>query len=1231
MQRPSHLSTRAHLEELLDQRVLVIDGSMGALIYSAGPTEEDYRGERFRNHPIALKNCTDVLALSQPKLIEDIHRDYLDAGADIIETCTFNATSIGLAEFGLQHLVKEQNTAAVQLALRVAEQYTRKNPDKPRFVAGSIGPTNKSLSMATRGGPGTRESTFDEMVAAYYEQIQAMVEAGVDILLPETSFDTLVLKACLFAIDKYFADGGRRVPVMISGTIFENNRTLSAQSVEAFCISVSHFDALSVGLNCAVGVENMRPNLEALANLSNKRISCYPNAGLPDGFGGFKGDKEPMAAAMGEWARAGWLNIAGGCCGTRPDWIAAIADAVKDISPRKVRASSGLALYSGSEPLIVRENAGFLMVGERCNITGSKKFARLIKEGNYDEAIRVAREQVEGGANILDVNMDADLVDSEEAMTKFLNLISEEHEITKLPIMIDSSKFTVIEAGLKCIQGKCIVNSISLKEGEEKFLEQARLCRRYGAAVVVMAFDESGQAVEAENKVAISARAYKLLTEKVGFEPGDIIFDTNILTVGTGMSEHANYAVEFFEAVRQLKKMFPLAKTSGGVSNVSFSFRGNEVVREAINSVFLYHAIRAGLDMGIVNPTQLQVYEDIPKDLLVLVEDVVLNRRPDATERLIDFSKTLSKKEKAGPAVDAWRAGSVEERLSYALIQGIVDHIEADAEEARQKYDSPLTVIEGPLMDGMNTVGDLFGSGKMFLPQVVKSARVMKRAVNYLQPFLEAEKQKKGGEHQSRGKVLMATVKGDVHDIGKNIVGVVLNCNDYEVIDLGVMVSCEEILKKAREHSVNMIGLSGLITPSLDEMVHVAREMERGKFEIPLLIGGATTSSKHTSVRIAPAYHGPVVHVKDASRSVGVVERLTREDQREDFVVEVRKTQAVERESFAKRRARKLVPYSEACKRKFAIDWATSEIATPAFSGVKVLKEVPLDQLVSYIDWSPFFMAWELAGKYPFILKDKVVGEQAQKLFDDATKLLDKLVSDRLIQAHAVYGFFPANSDGDDVIVWTDESRTQERCRFHFLRQQWEREEQKHFRCLADYIAPLDDGRVDWLGAFALTGGCGAEELALSFKNGGDDYNDIMTKALADRLAEAFAEMLHERVRREWRYGLNESLSKEELIQEKYQGIRPAAGYPSCPDHTEKGTLWELLDAENNTGVRLTESFAMWPAAAVSGLYFAHPQASYFAVDMLTRDQIEAYAVRKKTTRSEAERWLSPNLGYDVE
>ncbi len=1226
-------TTREVLEEILAERIMILDGSMGALIYALEPSDEQYRGDRFADHPFQLKNCTEILVLTQPEMIEDIHRAYLEAGADIIETDTFNANRLSLEEFGLEDHVRELNFAAVEIARRAADDYTLRTPDKPRFVAGSIGPTKKQLSMGIGDDASLRDVTYDQMVANYKEQIAALVEAGVDILLPETAFDTLVMKACLFALEDYFEETGNRLPVMISGTIFENGATLSAQEVEAFYLSVSHFDALSVGLNCAVGVDRMRPELEKLSRLCRTRVSCYPNAGTPDGFGGFLGDIDHTIKSLGEFARNGWLNIVGGCCGTTPEWIAGIAKAVEGVAPRKAVDTPPLSAYSGSEALIVRPESNFLMVGERTNITGSRKFARLIREEKYEEALVVAREQVEAGANILDVNVDEGMIDGEAAMTRFLNLVSAEPSVQKLPVMIDSSNFAVIEAGLKCVQGKPIVNSISLKEGEAKFLEVARKVRRYGASVVVMAFDEEGQAVTKDHKVSICERAFKLLTEEVGFPATDIIFDVNILTVGTGIEEHNNYAVEFIEAVRELKKRLPECKTSGGVSNVSFSYRGNDTVREAMNAAFLYHAINAGLSMGIVNPAQLEVYDEIPKDLLERVEDVLLNRRPDAADRLTEFAETVKKK---GKKVDtkalAWRDGTVEERLKHALIQGITDFVDADTEEARQKYGRSLDIIEGPLMDGMNVVGDLFGAGKMFLPQVVKSARVMKKAVAYLEPFMEAEKIAAGGvggERKARGKVLMATVKGDVHDIGKNIVGVVLACNDYQVIDIGVMVPCEKILQTARDHDVDMIGLSGLITPSLDEMVHVAKEMEREGFKIPLLIGGATTSSKHTAVKIAIHFSGPVVHVKDASRSVGVVDRLNRPETRPEIDRENRELQEQERVAFGKKVKRKLVPYEEALRRRFATDWSTSSIDRPSFLGPKTLLDVPLEEIVPFIDWSPFFMAWELKGKYPAIFKDPVVGKVATELFADANKLLDRIVAEKLFRANGVYGFFPANSEGDDIILYTDESRSTELTRIHALRQQWEREGQKDFRSLADYIAPVGSGRVDYLGAFAVTTGIGADELAKEFEADGDDPSAIMAKALADRLAEAFAEMLHRQARRDWGYGRDESLAPDDLIAEKYRGIRPAPGYPACPDHTEKWTIWDLLDVEKATGIWLTESLAMHPAASVSGLYFAHPNARYFAVDLLTKDQVESYATRKKMPLAEVERWLSPNLGYE--
>ena len=1258
------------LRELMSRRILLLDGSMGALIYSKDPQEEDYRGERFRTHPVSLKNCTEALVLTQPKMIEDIHRAYLEAGADIVETCSFNGNHLGMEEFQLTPLVEEINKKAAGLARKVCDEFTRKNPDKPRFVAGSIGPTNKTLYFEpTRVGLGTRSLTFNDFVASYYKQVEALVDGGVDILAVETGNDILVVKACLFAIDKFSFDRGWRIPTIVSGTIYQNGRTLISETPEAFYVSVSHFDALAVGFNCGVGVDLIRPAVEGIAQISKIPISVYPNAGLPDGMGGFRGiGKDSTAKMLGEFARSGWVNIIGGCCGTTPDWIHAFDKAVDGVTPRRIPEQPGWSYFSGTEVLVVRPETNFIMVGERCNITGSLKFKRLIKEGNFDAAIKIARDQVEGGANILDINMDADLIDGKEAMIRFLQLLADEPELQRVPIMVDSSKFEIIEAGLQCLQGKGIVNSISLKEGKEKFLEQARLVKRYGAAVVVMAFTDDfaipgmprGQAVTCEDKVRICAVSYQLLTEEVGFDPSDIIFDTNILTVGTGMEEHNNYAVEFFKAVRELKRLFPKAKTSGGVSNVSFSFRGNEAVREAINAVFLYHAIKAGLDMGIVNPGQLQLYEEIPKDLLEHVEDVVLNRRPDSTDRLLKFSESVKKKDKTEVQMNAWRNAAVEERLKHALVNGIADFIDQDVEEARHQYDRALRIIEGPLMDGMNVVGDLFGAGKMFLPQVVKSARVMKQAVKYLLPFMEEERKKSGAVHQARGKILMATVRGDVHDIGKNIVGVVLGCNDYDIIDLGVMVPCEKILDEARKQGVDMIGLSGLITPSLDEMVHVAKEMQREGFTIPLLIGGATTSAKHTAVRIAPSYSNITLHVKDASRCVGVVDRLMRPEARRDLDRENRETQDKDRESFRKRRERKLVSYAEAKQRRYQIDWPHTPIAKPSFLGAMAI-EVPLDTLVPFIDWSPFFMSWELKGKYPDIFKDAHVGKEARELFENAQKMLQTLLFSRSpkasadvahagaehsatpalakgerlngdgIRARGVYGFFPSNSDGDDIVLYTDESRTHELCRMPMLRQQWEREGQTSFRSLADYIAPVESGIHDYLGAFAVSTGFGVKEIVDTYKAAGDDYNAILVESLADRLAEAFAEYLHKRVRIEWGFGQSEGLSTDDLIEEKYRGIRPAAGYPSCPDHTEKATLWKLLDVEAKIGMTLTESFAMWPAASVSGLYFAHPEARYFAVDLITRDQLEDYAARKGMPLAQAERWLGPNLAYDTQ
>ncbi len=1235
------------LETLLSDRILLLDGAMGSLIMGAGPTEADYRGERFADHHIDLKNANDVLCLTQPGIIEDIHRRYYEAGSDIVETNTFNANVISMEEFGLEDLTYEINKRAAEIARGVADHFTKLNPDKPRFVAGSIGPTKVTLSMSQDvEDPGNRTHTYDDMVASYHEQIRGLVDGGCDILLPETSFDTLNMKACLFAISKYFEDTGNKLPVMISGTIFDGGKTLTAQSVEAFYTSVAHFPSLSIGLNCALGPKQMRPYVESLSQISDRPISCYPNAGMPDGMGGFDSNPNEVSDYLAAYAAEGWVNIVGGCCGTTPEYLAKIAEKTSGLAPRTTPVSPHFSTYAGLERLEVRPDSTFLMVGERTNVTGSRRFARLIKEEKYDEAIEVARHQVEGGANVIDVNMDEGLIDSEAAMTRYLNLLAAEPDVSAVPIMVDSSKFSVIEAGLKCVQGKAIVNSISLKEGEQTFLEQARTIRRYGAAVVVMAFDEQGQAAEADDKVRISKRAYDLLVEKAGFPPEDIIFDPNILTVGTGMEEHANYAVEFIEAVRRIKEECPGAKTSGGVSNVSFSFRGNNVVREAVNAVFLYHAIQAGLDMGIVNAGQLEVYEEIEPTLKEYVEDVVLNRRPDATERLIEYAETVQAKDKVDDASKlAWREEPVAKRLEHALLKGITDFIDEDTEEARQSFDRPLDVIQGPLMDGMNVVGELFGAGKMFLPQVVKSARVMKKAVAYLLPFMEAEKEAAGeAAASSRGVFVIATVKGDVHDIGKNIVAVVLRCNNFEVVDLGVMVPCDKILDACVEHGADVLGLSGLITPSLDEMVTVAKEMQRREMTLPLLIGGATTSAKHTAVKIAPHYEQTVAHVVDASLSVPAVESLIDPDKRTAFDEKNRVAQEKDREQFAQRQQKTLVPYAEAFERRHATDWATIDVPTPSFTGIRVIENQPLAELADYIDWSPFFATWELHGKYPRILEDEVVGEEARKLFDSALESLQGILDERSLTSKGVYGFWPANSVGDDVVLWDPDSiqadasgvgpdgravglqGARELVRFPMLRQQWERKGQKDFRSLADYVAPLDSGRIDHVGAFAVTAGHGCDELARKFDADHDDYGSIMTKALADRCAEAFAECLHARARREW--GIEESLSNDELIAEKYRGIRPAFGYPACPDHVLKGRLWDLLDAEANTGISLTESYAMWPAASVSGLYFAHPAARYFSVDRITKDQVEDYATRLGESVEYVEKWLGPNLGY---
>ncbi len=1218
--------TEALLRELMEQRVLLLDGSMGALIFQKKLPEAAIRGERFKDHPADLSKATDLLVLTQPDVIRSIHAEYLAAGSDIIETNTFNASLIGLAENKLSDFAYEISKTGAEVARSAVEAHLKTDPSKPRFVAGSIGPTAVQLSMNAKGDPATRPFSFEQMVASYEVNVNGLLDGGVDILLPETSFDTLNFKACLLAIENVFAKRGRRWPTMLSATVFEGGVTLTGQQLEAFWIAVSHFPMLSVGLNCGLGGDRMRPYLERLANVADSAISCYPNAGLPNEMGEFDETPSKMAGFVRDFATQGWVNIVGGCCGSTPAHIKAIGEAVAGVKPRKAQESKRSTQYAGNEPFVFRKDNPFVMVGERTNVTGSKKFARLIKEGKFEDAIRVAKAQVDGGANVIDVNMDEGMLDGAAAMSTFLNLIAHEADIAKVPLMVDSSKWEILEVGIRHSPGKPIVNSISLKEGETEFLRKAKFIQQHGAAAVVMAFDEQGQAADYENKVRICKRAYKLLTEN-GFPAEDIVFDPNILTVGTGLPEHANYAVDFIEAVRTIKKECPGAKTSGGVSNVSFSFRGNNTVRESMNAVFLYHAIKAGLDMGIVNPEMLEVYDEIEPELRDRVEDVLLNRRPDATERLIDFAETVKAKDKGPVKVDAWRELPVEERLKHALLKGISDHIAADTEEARVKYGRPLKVIEGPLMDAMNLIGDLFGQGKMFLPQVVKSAAVMKKSVAYLTPFMEEEKKLAGntGGHTSRGKVLLATVKGDVHDIGKNIVGTVLACNDFEVIDLGVLVPCEKILAEAKKHGAQVIGLSGLITPSLDEMVHVAKEMQREGFTIPLLIGGATTSSKHTAVKIAQHYHQEVVHVLDASRSVPVVEKLVNPESRKDFAVEIKAKQDEERASFAMRRDRKFVDFADAQQRKFSINWESYEAPKPAFVGVREI-EATVAQLRPYIDWSPFFMTWELKGKFPKIFEDSYVGEIAKELYNDAQAVLDSFEKDPSIALRGVYGFFPAKSLGDTVVLYSDDSQSEEIARFEMLRQQWERVGQSSFRSLADYVS--SNGKPDYIGAFAITAGHGVDDIAKKLREEMEDGKAILVQACADRLAEAFAEMLHQKVRAEW--GIQESLTNDDLIEEKYQGIRPAAGYPSCPDHTEKATLWKLLDVEERAGISLTESFAMWPAASVSGLYFSNPEARYFAVDQITRDQVEDYAKRKGWPISTAERWLAPNLGYDA-
>lgn len=1220
------------LQQALKERILILDGGMGTMIQSYKLQEEDYRGARFADWPSDVKGNNDLLLLTRPDVIQAIEKAYLDAGADILETNTFNATQVSQADYGMEALVYELNVEGARLAREVADAKTAETPDKPRFVAGVLGPTSRTCSISPDvNDPGYRNVTFDELVENYSEATRGLIEGGADLILIETIFDTLNAKAAIFAVQGVYEELGFELPIMISGTITDaSGRTLSGQTTEAFWNSVRHANPISVGLNCALGAKELRPYLEELASKAETHVSAHPNAGLPNAFGEYDETPAQMAEVVEEFAASGFLNIIGGCCGTTPPHIEAIAKAVAKYSPRAIPEIPKACRLSGLEPFTIDRNSLFVNVGERTNITGSAKFARLIREENYTEALEVAQQQVEAGAQVIDINMDEGMLDSKAAMVKFLNLIASEPDISRVPIMIDSSKWEVIEAGLKCIQGKGIVNSISMKEGVEQFKHHARLCKRYGAAVVVMAFDEVGQADTAQRKQEICQRSYDILVNDVGFPPEDIIFDPNIFAVATGIEEHNNYAVDFIEACAFIRDNLPYALSSGGVSNVSFSFRGNNPVREAIHSVFLYYAIQNGLTMGIVNAGQLEIYDEIPKELRDKVEDVVLNRSPDATEALLAIADNY----KGGGATkevedEEWRSHSVEKRLEHALVKGITTYIVEDTEECRQKCARPIEVIEGPLMNGMNVVGDLFGAGKMFLPQVVKSARVMKQAVAHLIPFIEEEK---GDKPEAKGKILMATVKGDVHDIGKNIVGVVLGCNGYDIVDLGVMVPAEKILQTAREQKCDIIGLSGLITPSLDEMVHVAKEMQRQNFHLPLLIGGATTSKAHTAVKIDPQYsNDAVVYVTDASRAVGVATTLLSKEMKPEYARKLREEYAEVRERTANRSARtERLTYEQAIAAKPQFDWAGYQPPVPSFTGVKVLDDIDLNVLVEYIDWTPFFISWDLAGKYPRILTDDIVGEAATTLFNDAQEMLKKLIDEKLIKSRAVLGFWPANQvHHDDLEVYGDDGH--KLATLHHLRQQTIKPDGKPNFSLADFVAPKESGVKDYVGGFITTAGIGAEEVAKAYEAKGDDYSAIMVKALADRLAEACAEWLHERVRKEyWGYQPEEHLDNEALIKEQYVGIRPAPGYPACPDHTEKGTLFSLLDPKGLSGVTLTEHFAMFPAAAVSGWYFAHPQAQYFAVGKVDKDQIERYSARKDQEITTSERWLSPNLGYDA-
>ncbi len=1221
------VSSKEILENALKQRILLLDGGMGTMIQSYHLQEHEYRGERFKNFPVDLKGNNDLLSLTQPQIVYEIHAGYLAAGADLIETNTFNSTAISLSDYQMADLAYEFNFQGARLARKAADAMTLQTPEKPRFVVGILGPTSRTASLSPDvNDPGFRNVHFDELVVAYTESIRGLIDGCVDILMIETIFDTLNCKAAIFAVEKYFADHQIKLPLMISGTITDaSGRTLSGQTTQAFWHSVRHANPFSIGLNCALGAAALRPYIQELSTIADTYISLHANAGLPNAFGEYDESPQETAAIIREFAESGFINIVGGCCGTTPLHIRALAETVQTIKPRSISIIPKACRLSGLEPLTISSDSLFVNVGERTNVTGSLRFAELIRNNEYTTALEVARDQVINGAQIIDVNMDEGMLDAEAAMVKFLNLIAAEPDIARVPVMIDSSKWSVIEAGLKCIQGKGVINSISLKDGEEAFFEKAILAKRYGAAIVVMAFDEQGQADTEERKVAICQRCYDLLVNKVQFPPEDIIFDPNIFAVATGIEEHNNYGVDFIQATKRIKETLPFALVSGGVSNVSFAFRGNNPIREAIHAVFLYHAIRAGMSMGIVNANSLAIYEDIPKDLLVLVEDVILNRSATATDKLLEVANSVKGQTKAKTEDLSWREKPITERLSYSLIKGINTYITEDTEEARIALGSPLKVIEEPLMDGMNVVGDLFGAGKMFLPQVVKSARVMKQAVAYLVPFLEAEKK---GVQQHKGKLLLATVKGDVHDIGKNIVGVVLRCNNYDVIDLGVMVSCEKILDIAKNENVDMIGLSGLITPSLEEMIHVAKEMQRQQFTVPLLIGGATTSRAHTAIKIEEHYAHGVVHVVDASRAVGVASQLLSDVNKDNFIQQTREEyQTLRQRHQNKKNENELISLSEARENKLKVDWHSYSPKKPEFLGTKAFSDYSVEQLIEYIDWAPFFQVWELAGRYPAILHDDVVGETARTLFADAKVMLDKLVTEKWLTASGVIGFFPANSVDDDIEIYTDENRDQLLMTFRMLRQQTRKSSGKPNACLADFVAPKSTGIADYLGGFAVTSGLGLEKYISDFEKNHDEYNSILLKALADRLAEAFAEHMHFRVRKEfWGYHPAESLTNEELIAEKYLGIRPAPGYPACPDHTEKPFLFHLLNVQQNANMSLTENFAMLPASSVSGFYFSHPQSHYFGVGKIHQDQVVDYAKRKQMDLTLVKRWLAPHL-----